>query len=75
MHVAKWLVLRGWMNYFKEKDLEDVFDWAKRLRMVVKVREHDMKIKFSKFQDLICVVKTRSTSKGDWTLHHLIGNH
>jgi hypothetical protein len=42
--------------------------------MVVKVCKHDMKIKFSKFQDLICVVKTRITSKGDWTLHHLIGS-
>jgi len=30
-----------------------------------------MKIKFSKFQHLICVVKTRI--KGEWTLHHLIG--
>jgi hypothetical protein len=33
--------------------------------MVVKVCEHDMKIKFSKFQDLLCLVKTRITSKGD----------
>jgi hypothetical protein len=33
--------------------------------MVVNVREHDMKIKISKFQDLICVVKTRINSKGD----------
>jgi hypothetical protein len=38
--------------------------------MVVKVCEHDMKIEFSKFQDLICMVKTRITRKGNWTLHH-----
>jgi hypothetical protein len=30
-----------------------------------RVREHYMMIKFSKFQDLICMVKTRITSKGD----------
>jgi len=33
--------------------------------MVVKVCEHYMKIIFLKFQDLICMVKTRITSKGN----------
>ncbi len=56
---------KGLDELFWGEDLEDVFDWAKRMWMVGKVREHDMKIKFSKFQDLICVVKTRITSKED----------
>jgi hypothetical protein len=48
---------------FRGRDLEDVFDWAKRLWMVIEVCEHD--IKFSKFQDLIFVVKPRIISIGD----------
>jgi hypothetical protein len=54
---------KGMDELFWGKDLKNVFDWAKRLWMVVEVCEHD--IKFSKFQDLICVVKPRITSIGD----------
>jgi hypothetical protein len=54
---------KGLDELFWGEDLEDVFDWAKRMWMVGKVCEHD--IKFSKFQVLICVVKPRIISIGD----------
>ncbi len=54
---------KGMDELFRGRDLEDVFDWAKRLWMVIEVCEHD--IKFSKFQDLIFVVKPRIISIGD----------